>query len=464
MAVSGITAFSFCTSCHGASWQERPFLSEHDEHGKILAGVSMTFVGYRCSLCGEAYAPEQVRYTCPNDGGNLDVLLDYESLRARYRPEDILSRTEASIWRYLPLLPLENAPGAEGTPLHAVGYTPIFSLPRAAEKLGLRAVWLKDESRNPTASFKDRASAVVVARAREMGVDTVVTASTGNAGAALAGMAAAAGLQAVIFAPRTAPPAKIAQLLVFGARVFLVDGTYDDAFDLTIQAAEEFGWYCRNTGYNPFTAEGKKTAAFEIWEWWHGVRSVWRQLIGEENAPAPLTIFVPVGDGNIISGLHKGFKDLLELGWIKRLPRLIGVQAKGSAAIAQAFHAQTEQIQPVRAETIADSISVDLPRDGVRAVRAARETQGTYVTVSDDEILAAIAELGKYGVFAEPAGAASYAGLLVARRQGLIDPDDPVLVLNTGSGLKDVRAAMQAVPPAPVIEPRLEALKRLLKP
>jgi len=194
------------------------------------------------------------------------------------------------------------------------------------------------------------------------------------------------------------------------------------------------------------------------------VRSVWRQLIGEENAPAPLTIFVPVGDGNIISGLHKGFKDLLELGWIKRLPRLIGVQAKGSAAIAQAFHAQTEQIQPVRAETIADSISVDLPRDGVRAVRAARETQGTYVTVSDDEILAAIAELGKYGVFAEPAGAASYAGLLVARRQGLIDPDDPVLVLNTGSGLKDVRAAMQAVPPAPVIEPRLEALKRLLKP
>lgn len=421
------------------------------------------FLGYRCSLCGEEYSQEQVRYTCPKDGGNLDVILDYASIRARYRAEDISSRTEPSIWRYLPLLPLGLSPVGEGTPLHAVGQTPIFVLPRLAEKLGLRALWLKDESRNPTASFKDRASAVVVARAREIGVDTIVTASTGNAGAALAGMAAAAGLQAVIFAPRTAPPAKIAQLLIFGARVFLVDGTYDDAFDLTIQAADEFGWYCRNTGYNPFTAEGKKTAAFEIWEWWRGAHSAWHRLIGEGMEHAPLTIFVSVGDGNIISGLHKGFKDLMELGWLARMPRLIGVQAKGSAAIAQAFHAHTEQITPVKAETIADSISVDLPRDGVRAVRAARETGGTYITVSDDEILAAIAELGKFGIFAEPAGATAYAGLVAARRQGVIQADDPVLVLNTGSGLKDVRAAMQAVPQAPIIDPSLDAVKRLLR-
>nr|BAL44389.1 threonine synthase [uncultured bacterium]BAL56587.1 threonine synthase [uncultured Chloroflexota bacterium] len=421
------------------------------------------FLGYRCSLCQAEYLPDQVRYTCPKDGGNLDVILDYAALRARYRAEDILSRAEPSIWRYLPLLPLGNPPGGEGTPFHVVGHTPIFTLPRLAEKLGLKTLWLKDESRNPTASFKDRASALVVARAREIGADVVVTASTGNAGAALAGMAAATGVQAVIFAPRTAPPAKIAQLLIFGARVFLVDGTYDDAFDLTIQAANEFGWYCRNTGYNPFTAEGKKTAAFEIWEWWRGAHNAWHLLIGEGAEHAPLTIFVSVGDGNIISGLHKGFKDLQELGWLTRMPRLIGVQARGSAAIAQAFHARTEHLTPVKAETIADSISVDLPRDGVRALRAARETGGTYLTVSDEEILAAIAELGKFGVFAEPAGAAAYAGLIVARRQGIIQAEDPVLVLNTGSGLKDVRAAMQAVPEAPIIEPSLDAVRRLLR-
>jgi threonine synthase len=353
-------------------------------------------------------------------------------------------------------------PPGDSTPLHAAGWTPVFALPRLAEKLGLRHLWLKDESRNPTASFKDRASAVVVARAQEIGAEIIVTASTGNAGAALAGMSAAIGQKAVIFAPKSAPQAKVAQLLVFGAKVILVDGTYDDAFDLTIKAAQEFGWYCRNTGYNPFTAEGKKTAAFEIWEWWHNEHRDWHEDGNPLDDHSPLTIFVSVGDGNIISGIHKGFKDLLALGWIDRLPRMIGVQADGSAAIADAFHAGTEKIVPIFAKTIADSISVDLPRDGVRAIRAARETGGTYIKVSDDEILKAIATLGPQGIFAEPAGATAYAGLVKAVADGTVSADDPIVVLNTGSGLKDVRAAMQAVEPAPVIEPTLEAIKRLL--
>lgn len=408
------------------------------------------FAGYRCSICKTQYRPGQVTYTCPQDGGNLDVILDYEGLKNRYQPEDITSRADASLWKYAPLLPVPEVKGG-GTPLHAAGWTPVFRMDRLAGKLGLQDLWLKDESRNPTASFKDRASAVVVARAREIKAEVVVTASTGNAGAALAGMAAAVGQEAVIFAPRTAPPAKVAQLLIFGARVMLVDGTYDHAFDLTIKAAEEFGWYCRNTGYNPFTAEGKKTASFEIWEYM-------LDAIGS----APYTIFVSVGDGNIISGIHKGFKDLLELGWIDQLPRIIGVQAEGSAAIANAFHAGTEQIVPVSADTLADSISVDLPRDGLRAVRAARQTGGTYLTVSDDEILAAIADLGKDGVFAEPAGAASYAGLVKAVAQGEVENDEPVLVLNTGSGLKDVSAAMRAVSEAPIIEPTLDAVRKYL--
>src|SRR5512142_2611563 len=420
------------------------------------------FVDYRCSLCNAEYLPGQVTYTCPKDGGNLDVILDYESIRSKYQPEDITSRTDYSLWRYLPLLPVAEYPG-NATPLHAVGWTPVFNLGRLGEQLGMKHVWLKDESSNPTASFKDRASAIVVARAREIQAEVVITASTGNAGAALAGMAASVGQKAVILAPKTAPPAKVAQLLIFGATVILVDGTYDDAFDLTIEAAREFNWYCRNTGYNPFTAEGKKTAALEIWEWWYTARQEWLKPLGQTDSDTPLTVFVSVGDGNIISGIHKGFKDLYQLGWLPRIPRIVGVQAEGSAAISNAFHNDSEEIVPVSAKTIADSISVDLPRDGVRAVRAAKETGGTYVNVSDDEILKAIAELCTVGVFAEPAGATAYAGLVRAATDGIVREDEPVLVMNTGSGLKDVKAAMQAVSEAPVVKPTLEALKQVLK-
>ena len=419
------------------------------------------FLGYRCSICGTEYLPGQVTYVCPKDGGNLDVQLDYEFIRKNYQPEDFASRTDASLWRYLPLLPVPEPPG-EATPLHAAGGTPVYGLPRLGADIGLKRLWLKDESRNPSASFKDRASAIVVARAQEIKAEIVVTASTGNAGAALAGMSAAIDQKAVIFAPKSAPPAKVAQLLIYGAKVILVDGTYDDAFDLTIQASNEFGWYCRNTGYNPFTAEGKKTAAFEIWEWWESVHRDWHESIGADADHAPLTVFVSVGDGNIISGIHKGFKDLLALGWIARMPRIIGVQAEGSAAIANAFRDDTEEITPVSANTLADSISVDLPRDGVRAVRAARETGGTYITVPDQDILGAIGELGKMGVFAEPAGATAYAGLVKAAAAGVVGPEDPILVLNTGSGLKDIRAAMQVVKEAPVIEPTLDAVKKVL--
>ncbi len=409
------------------------------------------FVGYRCSLCNHEYAPHEVTYTCPKDGGNLDVILDYAAIQKSISPETLHASQERSLWRYLPLLPVSDPEGYM-TPLRAAGWTRLFSPPRLRSRLGLHTLWIKDESRNPTASFKDRASAVVVARAQEIKAPVVVTASTGNAGAALAGMAAAIGQKAIVFAPRSAPPAKVAQLLIYGAQVLLVDGNYDQAFDLSIQASEEFGWYCRNTGYNPFTVEGKKTAALEIWE----------QLLITQTLERPLAVFVSVGDGNIISGLHKGFKDLQALGWLEQMPRIFGIQAEGSAAIANAYFAQTETITPVSANTIADSISVDLPRDGVRAVRAAMQTNGAYLTVSDAEILAAMAELGQVGIFAEPAGATSYAGLVKAIQRGMITPEDPVLVLNTGNGLKDIKAAMQAVGQAPIIEPTLEAVRRAI--
>jgi threonine synthase len=412
-----------------------------------------TFLGYRCSLCGKEYSPTQVTYTCPDDNGNLDVILDYAEISQHYQISDITARDEPSLWRYLPLLPVPD-PGGEGTPLHMAGWTPLYSPTALKQQLGLECLWVKDEGRNPTASFKDRASSVVVARAVEIGAEVVVTASTGNAGAALAGMSAAIGQKAVIFAPKTAPPAKVCQLLIYGAQVILVDGNYDSAFDLTIEAAREFGWYCRNTGYNPFTVEGKKTAALEIWE---------KIIIGEGLDDRPLCVFTSVGDGNIISGLHKGFKDLAALGWLEKMPRIFGVQSTKSAAVANAFFKKSEVIEPVQATTIADSISVDLPRDGVRAVRAASQTGGAYITVEDEEIITAIATLGKVGIFAEPAGSAAYAGLEKAVRQGIITAGDAVVVINTGSGLKDIRSAMQAAGQAPIIEPTMQALKKFLK-
>jgi threonine synthase len=236
---------------------------------------------------------------------------------------------------------------------------------------------------------------------------------------------------------------------MFGARVILVKGNYDQAFELSIQAAQEFGWYCRNTGYNPFTVEGKKTAAFEVAE-----QLGWR---------APDKLFVSVGDGNIITGIWKGFKDLQALGWIDRVPELMGVQAEGSAACANAWAEQADEVKPVEANTLADSISVDLPRDGVRAVRAVRETGGAYVVVTDDDILSAMRALARdAAVFAEPAGAAAYAGLVKAVQDGMVGVGETIVVMNTGNGLKDVKSAMKAAGEAVVIEPTLEAVKRLL--
>jgi threonine synthase len=413
---------------------------------------------YRCSVCGQIVPPQAVTYICPDDGGNLDLLLELDSLRVQCDPGDIARSGDESIWRYLPLLPVLD-PGYRGTPLRSVGWTPFYRPKRLEESLGMQDLWLKDDGRNPTASFKDRASAVVVARALEIDVEVVITASTGNAGAALAGMAAAVGIPAVILAPKGAPQAKVAQLLVFGARVFLVDGSYDDAVALSRRASEAFGWYCRNTGYNPFTAEGKKTASFEICE---QLSAALDEGDGQE-WQAPDALFVSVGDGNIISGLHKGFKDLIELGWIEQAPRLFGVQSEGSAAIAHAFNAGREEIDPVQADTLADSISVNMPSDGLRALRAATQTDGAYIVVSDQAILDAMRDLAQEAaVFAEPAGAAAYAGLVEALQQGRLEPDSRVVVLNTGNGLKDVRAAMQATGEARVIRPRLEALQAAL--
>jgi threonine synthase len=403
----------------------------------------------RCAICGRSYSPDDVEYTCPHCGqaGTLDVLYDYDTLRQRVTPDDIARSGELSMWRYRPLMPL--AEDAAVPPL-LVGNTPLYEAPRLAADLGLPQVWVKDDGRNPTGSLKDRASALIVARAMAEGIEVVTTASTGNAAAALAGLAASVGLPSVIFVPAAAPEAKIAQLLIYGATVMLVQGNYDNAFDLAVAASERYGWYNRNTGMNPYTLEGKKTVAFEVAE-----QFGWN---------VPDVLVVSVGDGNIISGVYKGFKDLFDLGWTDRMPRLIGVQSTGSAACYQAWKtgADPATMEPINAQTVADSIAADLPRDRVKAVRAVRETGGAFVAVPDDAILDGIPALARpSGVFAEPAGAAVYAGARAAIDEGYIQPADRVVLLVTGNGLKDIKSAMRVAGAGNPVAPDIDEVEKL---
>jgi threonine synthase len=409
----------------------------------------------KCLICGKEYAPGDIEYICPDhdNDGIVDVRYDYDLIKTRISKESLATNGDHNIWRYKHLLPV--SPDAAFPPL-SIGWTPLYEAPRLAGKLQLKHLWIKDDGRLPTASFKDRASAVAVVKAQEKGAEIITTASTGNAAAALSGICASVGQRNVIFVPESAPPAKIAQLLVYDSTVMLIKGSYDDAFELCLEAAAEYGWYNRNTGYNPYMTEGKKTASYEICE----------QL--DWNAPD--VIFVSVGDGCIIGGLHKGLKDLLALGWIDHMPRLIGVQAKGSNYMYEAWKNGEDILTkaPVSGITVADSISAGLPRDRIKALAAVTETKGAYVCISDDDILNAIPTLARgVGVFAEPAGAAAYAGLVKAVADGLVQADERIVVLNTGNGLKDIKSTMTSVTMAGSsphhIEPNLEILKQTIQ-
>jgi len=441
--------------------------------------------GLRCVICGELYQPHQVEYVCPRHGreGILDVEYDYTAIRQQLglvNPQFPISSFQSltehwtipnlpssrGMFAYRPFLPV-----AESTPEPPllVGATPLYNAPRLAAACGVGQVWVKDDSRNPTASFKDRASAIAVMKAHEAGAAVITTASTGNAAAALAGLAASVGQKSVIFVPASAPPAKIAQLLVYGATVLLVEGTYDDAFELCLEATDAFGWYCRNTGYNPYMAEGKKTVVFELYDQLRLEIGDWRLGIRDSssNLQSPISnLFVPVGDGCIISGVYKGLRDLAGVGLLPAMPRLIGVQAAGSAYLCDAWtKSEDVLVKPmIQARTVADSISAGLPRDRIKAMAAVRETDGAFISVSDEEILTAIPALARgCGIFAEPAAAAAYAGLVKAATSGLVGPGDSVALLITGSGLKDVAAAMKATGRAKTIKPTLKALKQALK-
>ncbi len=398
-------------------------------------------VELRCIICGTAYQPGEVEYTCPACGldGTLDVLYDYEEA-ARTMTMEALSGRERSLWRYSEILPVMDE---SSIPSLSVGWTPLYDCPAVAGEYGVREFRVKDDGRNPTGSLKDRASAVGVARALDINQRIIACASTGNAASSLSGFAAVGGLRSFIFVPEKAPVAKVTQLLVYGATVVLVKGNYADAFNLATAAIEKYGWYNRNCAINPYLVEGKKTCALEIAE----------QMDWE----VPDRVFIAVGDGCCIGGLYKGFRDLLRMGLIQRMPRIVGVQAEGSKPIYDAFKSKAKRVTFGPADTVADSISVGAPRNWAKALRAVRESEGDMIAVSDEEILSAIPELArKTGVFGEPAGATSFAGFRRMAREGMLGRGERIAVVVTGNGLKDIESARKSVGTPMLVEPTIE--------
>lgn len=384
----------------------------------------MTSFHWACGDCGATYARDEVRYLCPSCGaswspgtplrGVLEAEFDWDAIRDVFNP----ARPDWDLF---------CAVEPEHFPAYAVGNTPLTRARRLGAELDLPDLYIKNDGLNPSGSLKDRASFLVVAEAARLGESCIVAASTGNAGSALAAVCAAAGMRAVLYVPASAPRAKLLQARLYGADLHAVDGTYDDAFRLSIEHTREQGGLNRNTAYHPLTIEGKKTVALEIWA----------QLGGR----VPDAVVVPVGDGVILAGVYKGFRDLVRAGLALGLPRLLAVQAESSDAIHRYVCSGTYADAP-SPTTVADSISVSAPSNAHMARRAVVESGGSTVTVTDAEILEAQGWLARTtGVFAEPAAAAGLAGLRAARDR--FTSDETVVLLVTGHGLKDVEAPLK---------------------
>ncbi|MDI6600685.1 MAG: threonine synthase [Thermoanaerobacteraceae bacterium] len=402
----------------------------------------------RCVLCGRTYKEEETLYTCPHCGldGTLDVLYDYDEVKKELTKEGLKNNRNYTQWRYFPILPVNDASHIQ--PL-SVGFTPLYSSNKLAHKYGVKQVYIKDDGRNPTGSLKDRASAVGVAKALDFGRDTIACSSTGNAASSMAGFAAVAGLKSFIFVPEDAPIAKVTQLLIYGAIVMLVKGDYEDAFRLSEEAIEKYGWYNRNCGINPYLLEGKKTCGMEIAE----------QLEWD----VPDKVFIAVGDGCCISSLYKAFYDLKEIGFTDRMPQIIGVQAEGCSPVFDAIKSNKDRVEFIKGSTIADSIDVGAPRNWAKALRAVRESRGDMVAVSDEEILDAMRELARdTGVFGEPAGVTGFAGFKKMALEGRLKEDERVAIVVTGNGLKDIKSAQKAAGQGISVEPDIDDLIKKL--
>lgn len=389
-----------------------------------------TIKQYKCTTCHKEIEYDASINVCPDcgDDGILDIEYDYHSIKEIMNESYFKGKLPNSIWRYLPLLPVENTYIDQTL---CVGWTPLYKSRHLKEKYGLKKLFIKDEGLNPTQSLKDRASVIACVKAKEMKKDVIACSSTGNAASSLAGNAAKLGLKTVIFVPKRAPIGKLTQLMVFGSTLFKVDGDYKDAYQLSKEAIHHYGWYNRNAAINPHMVEGKKTVALEIAEQLDFKPTDW--------------IITSVGDGCTIAGVYKGLYDLLQLGLIQKMPKIMGVQSCGCSPFYDAFH-ENRHLQEAEENTIADSIAVGIPRNPIKGMNAVKKSSGTFVKVSDQEIMDAMIELGHLeGVFAEPAAAASLAGMIRARKEEIIKADDTVTVIVTGNGLKDTKNALEKV-------------------
>jgi len=394
----------------------------------------MNNYNYKCFKCSETYLPDQIEnamiYLCPNCGkaeknkpleGVLTVEYEYENLKQKLSRNDFLKLPPGKFWLYPELWPL-NFKNITDDKLNklALPADQLFNY-----KIDGIELWVQDETRNPTLSYKDRASSIVVLKAIELGIKEISAASTGNAGSSLAGICSRLGLRSRIYVPKNIPSEKKIQIEAYGAQVYIVEGDYDKAFDVCLEDSKKNNWYNRNTAYNPLTIEGKKSAAFDIFI--------------SSKGKIPDVIFIPVGDGVIISGIFKGFKELLLLGWIKKLPRLIAVQAKESDALVRYLETGNFEYKP--ATTIADSISAGAPRNLYIAADAVNETNGLAIAVTDEEILSAQKEFIKQtGILCEPSSASVYAAYKKLNAENRINSSDKILLLITGNGLKDIKS------------------------
>jgi len=402
----------------------------------------------KCINCGKEYEAEPDRYLCPDCGekGLLDVKYDYEKIKKNWSKKELNSNQKLNIWRYRPLLPIED--DSQKPPLR-VGWTPLYESKDLAEELGLDSIYIKDDGLNPTGSLKDRASAMAAVKADEAGAKTVACSSTGNAASSLAGNIASmpGDMRAVIFVPKRAPEGKVTQLLIYGAEVISVQGSYEEAFYLSEKAIDKWGWYNRNAAINPYMVEGKKTAAIEMAE----------QL----NWDMPDWVVFSVGDGCTIAGAWKGLYDLKQIGFIDKVPKLLGVQAEGCAPITEAFRSGKD-LEVTGENTLADSIAVGKPRNYKKAIDGIKASKGDMINVSDDEILEMMKVLGRTtGVFGEPAGVAGLAGLKKMVKKGEISPEEKVVNVITGNGLKDVKNAIKAAGNPLKVEANLDKLTNI---
>ncbi len=420
--------------------------------------IKVSFViKLKCSRCSEEYSPEEKVTMCRTPGckglGRLDIYYNYDKI-SKQLSKSKLEQRKPGVWKYKELLPIKD-----GTRIITLGEgnTPLIKVKRLGEKLGLKNLYVKNEIGNPTGSFKDRPMVIGVTKALEFGVKTTVTASSGNAAASLAAYSAKAGLECYAFVPETAPISKIAQLFLYGAKVARFKGLEkgeDPTVKMLIEASEKYGWYpCPSFGpFNPYQAEGAKTMSYEI--------------IEQFDWNSPDVIFVPVGGGGLLAGNWKGFKEFYELGFVKNLPRIIAVQPEGCAPLIRAFKKGEDPLNISRWErpkTVAGGLSDPYPWDGDAALKSIRESNGGGVAVSDKEILEAQKLLAKYeGIFAEPSGVASLAGLIKMLNENKIDKDETIVVEITGSGFKDIDIVIKQFKLPPAIEPNIKELEKTL--